>query len=394
MELLQRVQMPRLVDDLWRLVNIASPTGHERQAATAFADMLRSAGAEVEIDTTLPDSPNVIGRLRGRRPGKTFQLAGHLDHIDVPHPPPCREADSIVARGAADMKNGLAGILEVVRVLHETGHDFAGQVLITAYGLHEAPVGNSAGLLNLIRDGIVGDAALVAECPCAGDGIVIAGKGQSIWNVTLRRLGQACHELRRPADADGLLALALKLADRLMSVDARAKAQPHDFPLLGPESLFVGQLHYGDFYNRSPVECRLQGTRRWHPSSRFADVQREFDALLADLQPPAGIAIESNWIFVGESYAIEPDEPVVQALRAAQHAITGRMPPYAGMSAICDSNRLAPLGNVPTVLFGFDNEFAHADVEKVRLERLVPACQVVLQTVLNYLECNADRSHK
>lgn len=161
--ILDKVDGRRLADVLWSLVQLPSPTGRERRAAMAFAEMLAAAGAVVVLDEGIPESPNVIGRLRGLQPGPTFQLAGHLDHIDVAHQPPERDGESICGRGAADMKGGLASIIEAVRVLAEGGSDFPGEVLVTAWGLHEAPTGDSSGLLNLIRRRVVGDAALVAE---------------------------------------------------------------------------------------------------------------------------------------------------------------------------------------------------------------------------------------
>ncbi|MFB3902454.1 MAG: hypothetical protein ACE15E_03310 [Acidobacteriota bacterium] len=81
----QKLNSYRLADNLWELVNIPSPTCNERDAAFAFARLLRQAGATVEIDESLPQSPSVIGRLRGSSPGPVLQLAGHLDHIDIPH---------------------------------------------------------------------------------------------------------------------------------------------------------------------------------------------------------------------------------------------------------------------------------------------------------------------
>jgi len=46
---------------------------------------------------------------------------------------------------------------------------------------------------------------------------------------------------------------------------------------------------------------------------------------------------------------------------------------------------LVPLGGVPTVLCGFDNEFAHADAEYVRIDRLLEPCRIMTLTVLEYL---------
>lgn len=385
LRLADQCDLARMTDDLWRLVQIPSPTGRERQAALAFAEMLRQAGAEVQIDETLPNSPSVIGRLVGRRPGRTFQLAGHIDHIDVAHAPPHREEGVIHGRGAADMKNGLAGILETVRLLHGTGCDFAGSVLVTVYGLHEAPVGDSAGLMHLMERGIVGQAALVAENAGPADDAIIAGKGQSIWNIYLRRQGPSCHELLRPADADKLLRAALEVAAALQAHSGRLASQPNHHGLLTPESLFIGQMHYGDFYNRAPSQCHFQGTRRWQPHHDFAQVKQELSALLSEIPLPAGLRLESDWTFVGESYEMSADEPVVRAFQAAHDLVTGGKMTVAGTSVVCDSNRLVPLAHVPTVLLGFDNQYAHADDEQVRLDQLLPSCRVMLLTVMNYL---------
>jgi len=249
-KLLDHICRERLADDIWELVNVHSPTGSEKNAADCFAKMLCKAGAEVEVDRRLPDSPNVVGRLTGKRPGATLQLAGHLDHIDVDHPAPKRDGSTISGRGSADMKCGLAGILEIIRVMKDTGCDFAGEILVTAYGLHEAPHGDFKGLLNLINDGVIGDAALIFEG--AEERALIMGKGQSIWNIRVVRDGDVVHELRREPQSDALIETTNRLVRALIDKNASFAAADHDYPLLGPQSIFIGQVHYGDFYNRVP----------------------------------------------------------------------------------------------------------------------------------------------
>jgi acetylornithine deacetylase/succinyl-diaminopimelate desuccinylase-like protein len=383
----ERIRLDRITEDLWQLVNIPSPTRNERDAALAFAGMLRQAGARVEVDETIPSSPSVIGRLSGKRPGRTFQLAGHIDHIDVPHAPPARDAKFIHARGAADMKNGLAGILETVRVLAESGCDFPGEVLVTVYGLHEAPLGDSATLLNLMSKGIVGQAALVAENSHSADGtLVLAGKGQSVWNITVRRTGEVCHELNYPQQAPDFFQACLAVGRALNDQSAKvARSGTAADGLLSAESLFTGQMHFGDFYNRVPATCTMQGTRRWHPDKRLADIRKEMDALLAAVPLPAGVTVSCDWLFVGESYVVDGKDPLVGALCRAIQRITGKTPPHRGVSVVTDANRLAPLGGVPAILLGFDNEFAHADDEYIRIDRLLEPCQVMVTTVLEYL---------
>lgn len=388
-DILDSVNLRRIADDLWRLVNIPSPTRRERQAALAFADLLAGAGAEVEVDETLHDSPSVIGRLKGNRPGETFQLAGHIDHIDVAHPAPQRDQDTIRARGAADMKGGLAGILETVRVLRETGCDFPGDILVTVYGLHEAPLGDARGLLSLIERGIVGDAALVAESTHAVHGkAVVQGKGQAIWTATIRWHGRSSHELNRPPSADGLLDTALALVQTLRRLDRQQKAKDPAYPLLGPESLFIGQMHCGDFYNRVATECTIQGTRRWSPDRTFQNIQTEFEGVVRTVPCPEDIALGVDWRLSGEAFQVDPEASVVKSLRAAYRAVTGSPMDLAGISAVTDANRLVGVGRIPTVLCDFDNRTAHADRECVRIENLLEPCQVMLLTVLTELHAS------
>jgi acetylornithine deacetylase/succinyl-diaminopimelate desuccinylase-like protein len=385
--LLGAVDARRIASDLWRLVEVPSPTGRERPAALVFAELLSAAGAEVELDETIPESPNVIGRLRGRRPGRVFQFGGHLDHIDVPHPPPECDAESVSGRGAADMKGGLAVVLEAVRALTEAGRDFSGEVLVTAWGLHEAPVGDSRGLLNLIRRRVVGDAALVTEnVHSAREKAVVAGKGQGIWHLTLRWTGAVGHELCRPPDADGLLRTVLEAAGRLGERSQELAAGLAGDSDTGPGSLFVGQMHYGDFYNRTAGSCTLQGTRRWPPSQTSAEIALEIEDFARAIPCAPNVSAEVRFQVVGEAYRMGPAEPVVAALRSAWREVHGSPMELGGLDAVTDANRLVPLAGVPTVLLECDNRLAHADREVVHLARLSDSCRVALGTVMRYLE--------
>jgi len=153
-ELLNAIRLERVADDIWTLVNVPSPTRQEQKAAQVYAEMLSAAGAEVESQASDPRHPFVLARLNGNRAGRRILLAGHLDHIDVPHTAPARDASSIAGRGSADMKSGLAAIVEILRVLKAAGRGFPGEILVAAYGMHEAPIGDSSTLIRLIRRGI------------------------------------------------------------------------------------------------------------------------------------------------------------------------------------------------------------------------------------------------
>ena len=397
-DMLKAIQVNRIVDDLWDLVNVPSPTRSERDAVLLFSKKLEEIGVRVELDETYPNSPSVVGWLEGNRAGATFQLAGHLDHIDKPHPAPAKDGETVSGRGVSDMKNGMAGILEILRVLADGGCDFPGRVLVTAYGLHEAPLGFGEGLRALLEKGIKGDAALVAEG--ASDAAVVAGCGMAIWRVLLSRAGEVRHELKRPPEADELLRSALSLADLIEQQRRSLSTAPHDYAMLGSETVFIGQLHYGDFYNRVLRECFLEGTRRWHPGRSLKDVQAELselvqtvcvssaaapDAVASSAAAMPAVTAQATWQLVGESFEMDKNERVVKALQSAYATVYEESLPVRGIRSITDGARLVSWGNVPTVLWGFDGRTAHADFESVSVRQLEKSCRVGLLTLLTYL---------
>lgn len=381
--LTDKINAERLTQRVWELVGIPSPTGREREIAIAFEKMLSQAGAQTEIDKTIPESPSVIGRLKGQRPGRTIQLAGHLDHIDIPHPAPKKNKKTISGRGSADMKNGLGGILEIISVLNETGCDFAGEVLVTAYGLHEAPKGDSSGLLGLLERGVKGDSAIVCEGP--DDAAAIAANGMAIWEVTITHKQPACHELCAKTNKMELLETTAAFVSTMAEKDAQLKTGPQYSDLLGPESLFIGQLHYGDFYNRLCNKCFLQGTRRWNPDKQADSVRDEFEKMLRTVRHGENITVTNNWQLVGDSYEFSQGQPIVQSLRKAYELVNGWVMPVKGHSSVTDACRFVNNGGIPAVLCGFGTATGHADFEYVEVSKMEQSAKVLLLTVLDYL---------
>jgi acetylornithine deacetylase/succinyl-diaminopimelate desuccinylase-like protein len=382
-ELISKISADSMADNLWQLVNIPSPTRNEKDAALYFSQMLKKAGASVEIDGTLPNSPSVIGRLKGNRKGPTLQFSGHIDHVDVPHPKPKREGNIISGRGSADMKNGLTGILEIVKILNETGCDFPGEILVTAYGLHEAPTGDGAGLSNLIAKGIKGDAAIVFEGP--DNAAAIAANGMAIWNLNISIKEPACHEFSVEPNRPDILKIAFDVVNELKAKDQTLKAGKNPFPLLARESLFIGQVHYGDFYNRVPNFAYMQGTRRWHPDKTFEQIKEDFDSLIKKVQITDSVKIEQSWIFVGHSYQIDGNEKIVQCLVNAHKAVRNKDCPIRGHSSVTDVSRIVRQAKIPAVLCGFGTDTGHCDYEFIEISHIKKCCEVAMHTVYSFL---------
>lgn len=379
--LLKRVSPDRLQDLTLDLVRIPSPTGQTREATTAYADMLRGLGLTVGLDQTYPDAPSVIARLPGIGGGPTLQLDGHIDTISLAHDPPYAADGLVYGRGTADMKGSLAAMAEAARALVEGRVKLKGDVLLTAHGLHEAPVGHGEGLRALIRKGVYGDAVIVTEG--GSDSLPIIGKGMSIFEIDIHRHGDSLHELMASPDVLNPILVGHDLVALIRRRTAELAAV--DLPYVGPESYFVAAFTGGDFYNRIPTSCRIVGTRRYAPERTFSDVQDEFREIVQAVQQASpGVEIDLQLTRIRDGLRLREDESIVTIVRHAYEQVTGHALPLGGARFVADASIFVQEGGVPAVYHGPRAERAHATPEWVAVAELMRATQVYVLSAIMF----------
>jgi acetylornithine deacetylase/succinyl-diaminopimelate desuccinylase-like protein len=374
----------RLTDIALSLVEIPSYPGDEERIASKYGEMLREAGARVELDRAVAGSPSVVGRAgRGRR---RLQLAGHLDTVPIPHDAPEIVDGVLYGRGACDMKAGLAAITETARVLAPALDDLDAELLVTAYGLHEgagaAPM--HTPLRGLLARGCHGDAAIVAEGPRAS--VPVAGKGSLIFRFEIvRSEAGPDHELRAEATANPIMA-----AHRLITLlDRRVAASPLEHAALGRETFFVGSIHGGDLYNRVPVRVGLEGTRRYPPPRRWNDVVAELDELCGAVEDEFGVRVERSYERSGQPFELPPDTPIVRAVREAHREVVGT-PLLAGHQLFAsDLNHFVDAG-VPAAAYGVDPDRGHSTPEYVSLSELFLTARVFLRAAVRFFRMSLE----
>lgn len=377
------ISAERLLQDTYRFVAVPSPTGQERAFALVYAAHLQALGLQVELDEEFGESPSVVARRPGPAGRPVLQFDGHTDTIPTPHDAPTLDLENGVVRGrgAADMKGGLAAAAEALRALQEAGVALDGGILVTAHGLHEAPLGDQRTLRSLIRRGVMGDAAVVVEL---GENFLpLAAKGMSVFRIAVSRAGEPMHEAEMPPD----LPHPLWATGRLLALlhERRRALAEQDVPLLGPESLFLGEVHGGDFYNRVPVEARIVGTRRYAAPHSFGDIEAEFAALCRTVEQETGATVACELQDVGRPFSLSADEPIVRAVRDSFQAATGRELPLRGINVVGNAADLVGLGGIPAVYHGVNQSTAHSDDEYVVAADLVRAARVYAATALTYL---------
>jgi acetylornithine deacetylase len=364
-----------LVDLLSQLVAIDSVNpalvaggAGETEIAGFVARWADSNNLEAYLTDGVPGRPSVIVRARGSGGGRTLLLCGHLDTVGyegMSRPLSARlEGDYLYARGAYDMKAGVAAALLACRDAARLG--LAGDVIVAAVADEEHA---SLGIQEVLRH-IQADAAIVTE-PTELE-LVIAHKG-FVW-LELEVTGRAAHGSRPHLGIDAILETGPVLV-ALAELDASLEARTH--PLLGRGSLHASLIEGGAELSSYPARCVLKLERRTLPDESTEDVEAEVDALLARCRAAdAELVVERRTLLSRDPFELDPGAEILGLLCE----LLGDSARVGGASYWADSGFIAAAG-IPTVLFGPGGEGAHAVEEWVSVGDTVHVAQTLLAVV-------------
>jgi acetylornithine deacetylase len=366
-----------LLDALVRIDSVnpgLDPAGAgETELARYVAQWGRQAGLSVQVVEGTAGRPSVIlrgGRGRGRR----LLLCGHLDTVGLAgHPDglaPRAEGDRLYARGAYDMKAGLAAALIAGRDAARAG--VQGEVIVAAVADEErASIGIQDVLTRL--DGAGLDGAVVAE-PTERQ-VGTGHRGFAWTEVTVT--GVAAHGSRPHLGADAILAAGPLLA-AFGQLDQRLRGRPH--PFLGPGNLHASLISGGTGESTIPDRCVFTVERRTLPGETQQRVEADVAALIERNRPAdPRLAVSARTVLYRPAMETPATEPIVQALLTAAGPGTTVVP----LSYWADSAFLAAAG-IPTVLYGPEGEGAHADTEWVSSTGTSTAATVLTRLALDF----------
>jgi acetylornithine deacetylase/succinyl-diaminopimelate desuccinylase-like protein len=367
-----------LLDSLLRIDSVnpgldADGAG-EADIAAFVAAWGRDAGLRTQVVEDTPGRPSVI--LRGGRNtgGRRLLLCGHLDTVGLAGTPdaltPRVEGDRLHARGAYDMKAGLAAALIAGRDAAYAGID--GEVVVAAVADEElASLGIREVLTRLVPAGI--DAAVVTEPTERQVGTAHRG---FVW-IEVTVTGVAAHGSRPHLGADAILA-AGHLLVAFDHLDEELRHRPH--PFLGPGNLHASLITGGTEESTIPDRCVFTVERRTVPGETLERVEADVADLLERCRPAdPRLTVTARTVLHRPPMETPRTAPIVQALLAA----AGPGTTVAPMSYWADSALLSAAG-IPTVLYGPEGEGAHADVEWVSRSGTSTAAAVLTQVAQGF----------
>jgi putative selenium metabolism hydrolase len=132
----------QIIELCQELIRKQSYSGEEN----AVAERIQQAFGELGFDEVLVDDyGNILGRIRGNRPGKTLLFDGHLDTVPVPDSSKWKYAPfggeltdgRIYGRGASDMKGAVSAMITAAGFFAaDSNRDFGGDIYVAGV-VHE-----------------------------------------------------------------------------------------------------------------------------------------------------------------------------------------------------------------------------------------------------------------
>jgi len=343
-----------LVRTLLWLCSIPSPIGEERALCDAVAERL----ARTPLDAPLRRyGDSLVVPLRRNTGGPKIALAGHLDVVPTSHDgPPRIEGEKLYGPGAADMKSGLALMLDLV----ETGYARSLDIDLTLvfYAREEGPYAENELGRVLDEDPELRHVDLAICLEPSDNKLQLGATGSIHAEVTFR--GRTAHSAR-PWQGDNAIHRAGSFLVELSSRPPR-------------ESLIDGLVYRtvtsctmargGRARNIVPDTFTLNLNHRFAPDTTLEEAQRE----LRDL-----VEGRAEIRFVDLSPAAPPhaSHPLIVALR--ESGVVAVEPKQAWT----DVARFASLG-VPAVNFGPGEQAqAHQRNEWTSLPKLTEGARIL-----------------
>jgi putative selenium metabolism hydrolase len=238
------------------LIREKSLSGQEAGAAGRLKEYFTSQG----FDGARSDSyGNVIGCIKGRRPGKKLLFDGHLDVVPVPdpsvwtHPPFGAEisGDRIYGRGASDMKGALAACACAASAFaEERKKDFAGEIYVVGSVHEECFEGVSS---RLVSEAIQPDYVVIGESSRLN--LKIGQRGRA--EIVVETFGKPAHSSNPQEGINAVYAMTHIIA-------ALRALQPDSHPRLGKGILELTDIVSSPYPGASvvPDYCRVTYDRR------------------------------------------------------------------------------------------------------------------------------------
>lgn len=362
------------------LVRKQSVSGEEGKVV----EVIKAKFKELGYDECFVDSyGNVIGHIKGNKPGKRILFDGHIDTVPVPddskwtHAPFGGEIvdGKIYGRGTSDMKGQTSAMIAAVAYFAEdTNRDFEGDLFVAGVVHEELFEGIAA---RKISESVKPDYVVIGESSELN--LKIGQRGRA--EIVIETFGRPAHSANPEKGINAVYKMS-KVIEKIQGIETPV----HE--VLGKGILVLTDIKSSPYPGASvvPDYCRATFDRRLLVGETkeevLAPIQKIIDELMAEdkeLNAKVSYAIGKETCYTGETIEgerffpawlySEEDEFVQAALKGLRSA--GINPEITQYSFCTNGSHYAGEAGIKTIGFGPSQEnLAHTIDEYIEQEQL------------------------
>lgn len=363
------------------LIQHQSYSGEENKVAERIKQAFEKLGFD---DCWVDCYGNIVGHIKGKRPGKSILFDGHIDTVPVPddskwiHAPFGGDLEDgrIYGRGASDMKGAVSAmIMAAAYFAADTNRDFAGNIYIAGVVHEECFEGVAA---RKVSERVQPDYVVIGEASELN--LKIGQRGRA--EIVLETYGKPAHSANPQAGINAVY----KMAQLIEKIRGLAMTS-HD--VLGLGILELTDIKSSPYPGASvvPDYCRATYDRRLLVGETRESVLQPILDLISEMSKEdevfkgkayyacgsekcyTGDEIQGERFFPGWLYD-EQDEFIQAALKGIKSA--GISPAITQYSFCTNGSHYAGEAGIKTIGFGPSREnLAHTIDEYIEVEQLV-----------------------
>jgi acetylornithine deacetylase/succinyl-diaminopimelate desuccinylase-like protein len=371
------------------MVRIDSTNGKEDALARDLETRLKALKVgKVWCEKTYEGRLNTLWEIDSGKSGPSLLFTGHLDTKPV-----CEgwqrdpfdgaiENGRLFGHGVMDMKAGLGSLVGGIMTMIDSGVDFKGKITFVAVADH---MGQQTGSIDLFRRHKF-DHCVLAELTDMQ--IYIAHRGRYYFDIsTIGRSAHTCHKYK----AINAIEKMLPVVEEISKLKYFPNISQEMKELVGPELYTaVGRIYGGLFPggpSMIPDRCTIRVDTRPQPGVPIEEVKAIINGALerAKARDPQ-IVLEMVDADVKDSFMVDPQAPVVVALKSAWEAVMGKPVTFRGGSWLGDTASFGSL--CETVIFGPGGEPVYQPNESLALTDIEAATRIYALTAAKILQAS------
>ena len=309
--------------------------------------------------------------------GAHLCFAGHVDVVPAgegwetnPFVPLVHDG-VITARGAQDMKSGVAAFVQALK--EAENFDGTLSLLLTSDEEGDAKYGTKIMLEHLKSIDFLPDYSIVAEPTCDkvfGDAVKIGRRGSI--NGVIEKHGKQGHAAYPEKSTNPIH----KVAQILPEIAGINLDEGDDY--FSPSQFVITDIRAGmEVTNVTPGKLKMMFNVRNSTRTSKEDIEnfvhRYFSGMNYDLELNQS----------AKPFLTDPDTPVVKCLDEAIESICSIVPEHSTAGGTSDARFLAEYG-VKTVEFGVVNDTIHAPNERTTIDEVEKLCLIFKKTIKHF----------